>query len=305
MRKRMVRPNEWRIHFGGHKTATTHLQETLFYARDLLQAMDVDVLPTEETREHVSPLLDGKLTDGPWRRFAGHRITGNMLLRALAPVRSGSSRIVWSEENLIGACVDALAPIPYPKLGLRLRLLHGLVKGRKVSFFLSIRSFDRVLPGAYATALRFPFRAPPAMAQIKTNIRQSPPSWFEIIQRIQHSLPDVPLRIWQQEEYRANSAQILSALVGHELPARTDLPPPQSTKTPSWQAVQMVEEKIKARGFKDRTAEVDAIYERFPATGPDSRYMPFSEPETEILKNKYCEDIAAIKTHFPQMMLSF
>src|ERR671915_2577538 len=51
----------WRIHIGAHKTATTHLQETLTALRPALAAQGVDYIPNSLVRGR-------KLAPSLWRR---------------------------------------------------------------------------------------------------------------------------------------------------------------------------------------------------------------------------------------------
>ncbi|MFW5642329.1 MAG: hypothetical protein ACOCY0_06150, partial [Roseicyclus sp.] len=143
-------PLEWRIHLGAHKTATTHLQDTLAARRAALLGQGVDYLPMREVRALRLPPGGGW---ADWRR----RLRLPMRRRieaAVAPIRMGPRRLVLSEENLIGYVRDALTFPPYPDLERRLRPFSVLTDGAQVTVFLSVRGWDTLLPSAYAQQLR-------------------------------------------------------------------------------------------------------------------------------------------------------
>ena len=148
----------WRIHLGAHKTATTHLQETLTAVRRELAARGVDFIPNQLVRSQklaphaVAAAADRAAADRrPGAHARGHR--GD-----LEPLRIGPETVVLSEENIVGMPEQILAVPFYPQAALSVARLASLGLKADLVFFLSIRSYDTLLPSAYAEALK---HAPP------------------------------------------------------------------------------------------------------------------------------------------------
>ena len=84
---------EWRLHLGAHKTATTHLQETLALRRDWLVAHGVDVLPMRAVWALRLPPPAGRYG---WRLRLGWPMR-RAIEAAVAQLRRGPGRIAISE----------------------------------------------------------------------------------------------------------------------------------------------------------------------------------------------------------------
>ena len=144
------RPVEWRIHIGAHKTATTHLQDTLELLRSQLSCAGIDYIP----RQLMRSVRIGK----KWRAFRrmplGGLIGRRVFQRALVPLMQGPQVVAISEENLIGTSRGLLTALLYPDAAHRLAPFEALARISKVRVFLSIRRFDEVLPAAYVQTLK-------------------------------------------------------------------------------------------------------------------------------------------------------
>ena len=149
---------QWRIHLGAHKTATTHLQQTLAAVRDDLTGQGVDFIPTPRVRaRNLASAL------GRPRPIARLPIVGSAHMRdaieaVLAPLRIGPEVVAFSEENILGVPGHMLAAPLYPRAAVNLGRLASLAGRAEVVFFLSIRSYDTLIPSAYVETLK---HAPP------------------------------------------------------------------------------------------------------------------------------------------------
>ncbi|MEO0830257.1 MAG: hypothetical protein AAFY03_07325, partial [Pseudomonadota bacterium] len=88
----------WRLHLGVHKTATTHMQDTLLAVRGVLADRGVDALPNQDIRNALFPVLTRR---NP-RLWLGGVPMRRALERAIAEVRIGPATVLISEENLLG-----------------------------------------------------------------------------------------------------------------------------------------------------------------------------------------------------------
>lgn len=275
---------ERRVHLGAHKTATTHLQESLSHLHDELRRQRMAYLETAQVR----PVLE---EPGPAPRVEA-------ALRALVPLHpeGGRLRVALSEENLLGPLADLLEPEPYPRLGPRVAVLAGFQA--PVSAFLSIRSFDRVLAGAYATALRHRRGCERVLGARDAIFAREPPRWADLVERIEASAPGLPLRVWRQEDYAQRPRRFAAALLGRKLGNWVRGLPPRTTMTPSAEAIAEVEAWV-ARGENRQDPEgwrdrVNALYAARPAA-EGTPFRPFG-PEAEArFAAAYEADLAAIR----------
>ena len=255
-RIRLEPVRSWRIHLGAHKTATTHLQETLAAARRPLAARGLDYIPNPDIR-------GAKLAPTLWRRrpIARVPILGPSRMReaieaVLEPLRIGPTNVVLSEENIIGVPHQIFEAPTYPQLTTSIARLASLALQAELVLFLSIRPYDTLLPSAYAEALK---HAPPpedGFEAVRARAMAAPPSWFDIVRRIRAAAPAAPLRIWRQEDYRANSRAIMEAFCGAELGELPEISDPSWTRSPSPEGIAAAE-----------AVPGDSVAQRAPAPG--------------------------------------
>lgn len=301
----ILKVTEWRVHIGAHKTATTHLQDRLAAARDDLAAQGLDFLP----RKVFRPLMGKTLK----RRRVAYQLGGFVMRRALAAglesIRLGPSCIAISEEDLLGPCEHLLGPVLYPKGPTRIGHIQTLSNIAPLTLFLSIRSFDQVLGGAYATALKFRAAGPGVMSAARKAALTAPPSWIPLIERLMRAAPRASFRVWRQEDYARDAQGITEAFLGRSLPDLPEIPPPAGTITPSNQAIAEVEvllsntpADLPIRTWVDRANEV---FRRLEA-GSDGRqkFMPFSDEEQLALQKAYACDIDEIHHRWPDMLIT-
>jgi hypothetical protein len=287
---------EWRLHLGAHKTATTHLQETLARRREWLLERDLDFLPMPAVRALRLPPPRGRYG---WRLRLGwpmrHRIE-----TAIASLRRGPGRIAISEENLLGGVRDLLGWPFYPDVPERLRPYATLAPAAELHVFLAVRGFDKLLPSAYTQQLRF--RAlPGGFDPIRAAVMKRSPSWTELVKRIRDALPRARLTVWRQEDYRVHDWAILSRFCGVDIPEGERLPRPVGTRSPSAQAVAAFEALDPGLNREARVRAAEAIV---AADGGEARFEPFSESERRLLGEAYEEDLMRMQREFPYVLMT-
>jgi hypothetical protein len=293
----------WRVHIGAHKTATTHLQETLTLVRATLAARGIDYLPNQQVRGR-------KLSWTLWRRrpIARLPLIGPARMReaieaTLEPIRIGPDVVALSEENILGVPHQILEPTFYPQADLSMARLATLGLRAELELFLSIRSYDALLPSAYAESLKHGTAPEGGFAAIRERLLAVPPSWYDLVGRIRAAAPGVPLHVWRQEDYRANAPAIMEAFCGSPLGELPEISDPAWTRSPSATAVAAAERLPADLARPERLRRVKAIY---TASDPDGdRFRPFTEAEGRQLRARYDADLDRIADAWPDVLMRF
>ena len=290
-------PRHWRLHVGAHKTATTHLQAQLEALRPELEAAEIGLATLEQLRPARALDLRPRrpkvwLGRGVLRREITARIGARVTLMP---------RMVLSEEDILGNAAAPLHPTLYPRAGFRLRALaSALLRNGQGGIWLSVRSLDRFIPAAYATALKHGV-LPVDSETLKQRILTNPPAWSDLVTRLSRAAPGVQITVWDYAEYRANSAAIIADLTGytpHEMPI---LPDPVVTQTPDAEAIKAAEALPHDLDPRTRAARLGALYEA--ATGP--RFSMFTPDQAEALQAQHRAELELIHA-LPQVrVLSF
>ena len=293
----------WRIHIGAHKTATTHVQETLALMRPELVARGVDFIPNQLLRRGGIAVALGRRR--LWKRLPPlrARMVRRLLTEHLDPLRAGPTTMVFSEEKLLGGSQHVFSEPIYPQVERITALLATLGSRADVTFFLSIRSFDTQLPSAYVQELKVLRPVAGGFDVIRRRVLARPPSWFDMVCRIRAAAPGIPLRVWRQEDYRGNAPAILAGLCGLDavgpLPEIED---PAWTRSPDLAAIEAAEALPAAMPEAERRARVREI---FAASGDGARFQPFSGEERSLLQASYADDLEKIAGLGPGILMRF
>jgi hypothetical protein len=289
----------WRIHLGAHKTATTHLQETLTLVRPALAARGLDYIPNSLLRQQ-------KFARTLWYRdrlarmpLLGPARMREKIVAVVEPLRLGPETVVLSEENILGVSDQMLQAPFYPQAALSIRRLATLTAQAEVVFFLSIRSYDRLLPSAYAEALKF--RPPPPGGFDVARLLARPPSWHDLVRQIRTAAPGVSLRVWQQEDYRANAQAIMTEVCGTDLGLLPDISDPSWTRSPTAEGIRAAEAIDPGLDMRARREKVRELYD----AAEGAPYRPFTDAERADLKARYAADLAGIEADFPGTLMRF
>ncbi|MES9903724.1 MAG: hypothetical protein ABW168_13750 [Sedimenticola sp.] len=304
----MKKHGELRIHIGAHKTATTHLQDTI-------NAMGLELLESKiyYIQRHLGRSKIVKVT--PWgvssikyRLLFGFFKREYIKKTLFSGIRLDEV-ILISEENILGGIVDELSSKPYPKIYERLEFIRQLSKEFSTKIFLSIRSFDRVLPGTYITGLiHQPEKAIIAKQKLITDLdNQLLPRWVDVIDRIKIALPDIPLYIWTQEDYRNNSDKIICKLLNKKIMSIPIIAPPLETTTPSYESVSDIEKLFEKTHVRPTNwvSVCSSIFSLKPAKNDADRYTFLNPSQIKQLKSSYKEDLKSISELWPNTLISF
>lgn len=298
---------ELRVHLGAHKTASTHLQTCLGDARAVLLDAGLDAVPRALLRTTVTPLRHPSRPEG--RRVGpGFR---RAVQEALAPLRLGPGRLILSEENLLGPSDWPLRRPPYWAAPFFLRPVLALERGGgaegarvETRFFLALRSFDGLLPAAYAQRLRQGAPWPAPFETIRRRAAARPPSWLPLLRMLRIAAPRAQVTIWSHDDYRAHGHAIREALCGVPLPPAHEPADPPNTRTPSAAAVAWA---AALPASMPRETRKTRTMERFHASiaGAEPRWEPFSPEEKARLRARFEQDLAEIERRGLAVRLRF
>ncbi len=263
------------LHLGAHRTATTSLQHHALACGPALAALGVVVWGPQVTRDG---LLSGGLPAPGGHPVSAEaaRARGRIALRVAQAGAGGASRLVVSDENMIGAPRSCLRwHRLYPGAGERVARLGHAFGGRISRAVLSIRAQDAwwesVLAYAVARGHRLPSRGD--LDRLVTAGRQ----WRDVIADIACALPDTEIVILPHEQFAARPEARLAQMTGGAAM-------PAGRVAPIW---------------RGRAPDLDALRRAVAARGGDparlpegtGRWHPFSTAQAAALKEAYEDDL--------------
>lgn len=290
---------EWRIHLGAHKTATTHVQDTLLAHREQMARLGVDYIP----REAFGPLQRRYSNPGHWRRKLWSRPLANQFMRQTHALRGVGQTVLVSDEDLLGYSDGLLSPDFYPSFR-GAHIVAEMQKTAPVALFLGVRSYDRLLPSAYAQMLKSFAPDPDWRARIGSEVLKTPPSWPDLVERLLAAFPNAKLRVWRHEDYRIHWQRILTAFAGRDVGEFPELPPPTRTTSPSQEAIERAEALDFSLPIQERRARVKQIfYSGGPEATAGTPFRPYQNETASALKQKYEQDLQRIDQDHPGMLI--
>jgi hypothetical protein len=288
--------DEWRIHIGAHKTATTHLQYTLDAMAARLVAHSIQYVPTKELRLRGFPRR--AIRAGAWLPKLSYRL---MHKRTAALIRESANfqSFVLSEENILGDIESLFGLQYYPEAAGRLRFLSASAERRNLKVFLSIRRQDDVAASAYSEVLRVRPLSQPFRAFVEP-LLDDPPSWYDLLMRVKGALPAAEVKVWCFEDYIAGSAGIFHSLTGCSDGDIPDVKPPSETQSLPAEAIALIE-ALDSKLPRDRYRK--AVSGVVDSVKNGTKFDPFSPKERRRFAEIYASDVRRIKAQFPEVFV--
>ena len=305
----MARIAEWRVHIGAHKTATTHLQTVLAARRAELNDHGVDFLPLNTARPLFLRPASTHRRLAQWRKrldrwpALARRADALTLPYALRRAARCNGTLVLSEENLLGGCATIFSPTLYPDLS-RLAALRPLARSAPLRVFLSIRPLDGYLPSAYAEVLKNRRQRRSAFLQAVERWSSAPPSWADLLCRVQQELPSARLEVWNYDHYAAHWPAIHTAFTGVQLGPGEDPGRPLLTRTPGESAIRAAE-ALELGMAAGRPGAVRQLYSDSIEQNPEPRFDPLDAAQHRALQAAFARDLAEIGRRFPDALHRF
>lgn len=285
------------LHLGAHRTATTHLQDTLELHQAELAAAGVAAPTRAWLRERN---LGGKTLPGGLKRLLPDLVARLRLSRLLGQIAAGSRRAIVSEEKLLGFVRDLLAERAYPELEDRVGLLHRALGDREATLYLSVRDPGTLLPSAYVHCLRMGNLGLPEFGDISRRALEKPFRWLDVVQRLKSAAQGRPIRVWTFESYVANPGAVLRLLTGAEHVGWRSIPAPPSTRGISVETIDRIRHLPRSLGRRAYREECLRLGRE--DTG-GSKFSPFTPEQRAALTRAYRGDLAAIAEANPGIFL--
>ncbi len=196
------------LHLGAHKTATSHLQQSISAARDEIGAAGVRFKGPNELRRAGHSIAEHFGLDGSAAVDVPKRL-GKML--------NGAHRLVLSEENFWGVLhiKGGQIPLPlYPNAIPRLAALVAALRPVPLDLFVAVRDPAAFVTGAYSQLLLAGY-CPPVDQFRKANGFDLI-DWADLVERIVTVTGAASVTVWRYEDYQDVLPQILALMLGIE-----------------------------------------------------------------------------------------
>src|SRR6056297_1149280 len=266
------------LHFGAHRTATTSLQRHAQARTAALAAHGLAFWGPPVTRDGLLAGVVPAPGEHPEAARTAHA-RGRIALRVAQAQQAGATRIVVSDENMLGAPRTCLRRHRlYPGAGARVARLAHAFGGRITGAVLSIRSQDAwwasVLAYSVARGHRLP--SPGDLDRLVTAGRQ----WRDVISDIACALPGADIVILPHERFAACPGARLCAMTGVAA-AEREAGTEWRGRGPDLPALRRA---VTIRGG-------DAT--RLP--GGEGRWQPFDAAQAAALKGAYGDDLSWLR----------
>ena len=278
-------PADLRLHIGAHKTATTHLQDILAANRTYLLDRDILYLPRMRVRQIR---LIQAINDNYWNtKNATTQIAS--LETLIRPKTRYTKRIIVSEENILGGCIDLIDCL-YPTANNQLLPWSAITDQDNTTIYLSIRDYTSILPSAFSQALRDGSKALPFEVYLQKWLHKKP-SWHALVTKIKTLFPLTKIVVWTFEKYIQDNAEIVNRLSGINLP-KVDVRIPKSTQSLTKDAVARIQGIDPDLDLPARMKLIREIMEKYESI---DIFDPLSLAEKKELHDNYVADIEIVK----------
>lgn len=274
---------------GAHKTASTHLQNTLLSAKTRLAAEGVGVIGPHDVRRHL------RLAMQPDRRSAAE-VTA-LARAALDRLCPGARHVVVMEENTLGATSRNLLlgekGLIYPFAARRLREAIACFGGAEVRVGLAIRNPADFLPSCWSESLLQTAWQP--FADFAAGTPPNMPRWLWLANRMLKVTPG--LTIWKYEDYPAVLPQIIDWATGLRGFGATVAPYETTTRIG---LSQLAADRVHAKMLLDPSREHRVLMRRSRYAAPVSerypRFDPWTAAERARFEAIYADDLLELAT---------
>ncbi|MFK7851602.1 MAG: hypothetical protein AB8D78_11555 [Akkermansiaceae bacterium] len=192
------------LHLGVHKTASTHLQQTLNNQENRAVLNDASIQfygpETLRPRKVVSLVYSLSSTGENFVKTDNYKKLVEKVGALLA--QNNAEKIVLSDENLVGSCAEVLtAGVIYPNFEQRLKILAKLFEHNDIEISVCIREMSSYLVSAYCEALRgtrkiFPFQ------KYVQKLEPNTCKWIGYLEMIRSIFPNAKINIWNFEDLK-------------------------------------------------------------------------------------------------------
>lgn len=296
------------LHIGAHKTATSYIQRKLTANAGRLLKRSVSAPPLAVTRADFTSIITKlsriERSDAAEKQAAieASGVKAAAFLSAHAPKEAG--RLVISDENLIGSSRHVMERKQlYYMFAERMTCLSEVLGDRQPEFYFCIRNFADFFASAYCETLRAgPLRS---FNGPKRKLYARRHSWCEMIETLRETFPDAPITVWRYEDFRALENRCLNEICGIEPDDEIRYKTPEAVARVSF-SHRMVDELLKMtkrEGVEKARAAIPDLDKQFPKGDSYAAYDPWKSHQRAALDKMYADDVAAIETRFPGILM--
>lgn len=277
------------VHVGAHKTASTHLQQTLRALIAPMQRAGLLYLDIRHLRRW-GQRLDDSLADRPGAGRLRSRWRAYLDLAA-----DTWPQMLLSEENILGSVrreslMDA-ARI-YPQAGPRVDRLCAMLGRRPVQLFMAVREPLAFLGSAYSMQVEGGFVQD--FAAYVGDFDPARPCWSDLARRLLAVQGVAGLTVWRYEDYRAVRSQIVGRLVPGALVRQAPDPQPALVGLSS-AAHEEIRRRLRAGPPPDPAALARAAKSMFPRNTHPGRIEPLDPAAAARVREAYAADIESLR----------
>lgn len=270
------------IFAGAHKTASSHLQHSLLGSRTALGALGVAVIGPKTMRQDLTPFSQ-LLRDGMTPQVVRAGADGFLQHHGGA-----AGTIALMDENILGGTDRKMLLRKtrlYPWAPRRMARLLELFDGHDIQVALATRNPATFLPSCWSESLLH--GRCDDFADYMRGFDPVRPVWTELIDRLQEACPSLKITLWRYEDYAQLGSSLFNRLLAQGAENAVQLDPKIRRAGLSHHAATWFQAQ-ETRG-KDTVQEAR---QRYPKTGPETAYMPWSQEELAQITTSYTQDLA-------------
>lgn len=275
------------LHIGAHKTATTHMQQSLDASEERLAAQGVRFYGPRALRQERQSLFDlfnlqvSNQTPKPSRSRADQ----------LNHMLGDGHRLVLSNENFVGTLNHGglTMPMPlYPHTTERVRALASALDCGPIEVYVGIRNPTNFLVSSYSQALMGGSQVSFA-EYVKANPVQGV-YWPGLIARLRATPGVGSITVWRYGDYKPLFHQIMALMTG--CPGVVE---PAKGRAHRGLSQRAVDEVLSYSGPEDIRDFVRKIRDQFPAGVDNKPFRPLSEAEHVVARADFNAQLAQIR----------
>lgn len=274
------------LHAGAHKTATTHLQNILFENTKVIAESGVAYLGPAQIREGGGNIYQAL---GVQKNRSG-------VLTSLSELASGRSRVVVSEENIVGRCTSQAGMLRaggfYPKSKGKVDKLMGGLADHNVHLCFAVRE-----PTQFVTSLYSQVLLANMFVSWKGFLTDNQPwtwKWSDMLLPHIEAHPWATVTLWRYEDYHDVFPQISATLLGSDHP-KLAIDLKKRKHTGLSKAAIVACRKWHAEGYTGPIGHI--AREDFPISKENRPFSPWNKKNVKESQATYDADIALLEQH--------
>lgn len=198
------------VHLGVHKTATTFIQSQLANNRPALAKKGFGMAGIWAVRKRFTNLFDRLAWFDPVWRFLTRPMLRRRLDRLIGET-AGAHTFLLSDENLAGTIsANYLFGRLYPWMGLRAKMLAGVLSGHDTHYFLCIRRYPDYLVSSW---LQLASKGkPPPFEKYVEKFAPDGRGWTEVVADLVHAVGRERVTVWSYDWFSEDPHRVFALL---------------------------------------------------------------------------------------------